>query len=1027
MSICARRVRWSLRLAVLVPAALLAGPDRAADPLARFQRLPDAGTIRPAVTPLVVDGGPRVEVMVRLAGPSVAERRAQAPGQKLGRQQRLEVESALESDHAAAEMRVDSAGGRVLRHMYHAWNGMRVSIARDRVPLLSSLPGVTAVLPVRVHRIENARSVPFIGAPGAWAGVPSLTGRGVKVAVIDTGIDYTHANFAGPGTVAAYQAAAAASTSAADPALFGPSAPKVKGGTDLVGDAYDASSTDPARTVPHPDDNPLDCNGHGSHVAGTIAGLGVKADGATYAGPFDASTYSTDFRVGPGVAPQADLYAVRVFGCEGSTDLVTEAIDWAVKNDMDVINMSLGSPFGDDGTSDAQAADAAARAGVVVVASAGNSGPEPYLSGTPGAASGALAVAAMSSWLQFPGAVLTLDGGTTLTAIDANGLSLPAGPLGVVVLHTAAGGVSLGCNEAEYVDATIAGKVVVTRRGTCARVDRATFGARHGAAAVVMINNAAGLPPYEGPIPGVTIPFLGVSATDAAATAAATSVAMAPATIPNPGARAVADFSSGGPRFSDSALKPDLAAPGVAIFSTAVGTGNGGVFYDGTSMASPHVAGVAALTVQAHAGWGTDELRAAIENTADPAKLATAELRLVGAGLVQPALSTRTQVVAFSSDGDRGERRAALDFGFVQLLKDFRAVRTLVVKNLGSSPATFEVSSAAAGGVPHATAVNRGWLRLGPGESRELAVSLTIPAATAGDSTALRDASGFVTLTPISAKENGGIALRVPYHAVVAARALIEAAFQRPLTPGRPQSKLLVKNSSRAVAGTADFYEWGLWSPDDGLGATDLQAAGVQTWDLGGDHLVVFALSTYGRWSSAAPHEFDVLVDLDGDGAPDKAVIAIDHGLVTAGSHDGLVASLVLDLATGDGVIRFLAVAPTNGDTLLLPALASDLGLSANRSRFQYTAQSFDGLTGASDAFEDLATFNAWTPVLSQPDFQVLDPGASLALPYQVNVPEVSLSRPKGLMVVKQENWSALDQAQLISLPLASALNARSP
>jgi len=176
------------------------------------------------------------------------------------------------AEHEGIEPDISGRGGRVLKRFRHALNGIKIEIDRNEVAALAALPGVVAVLPVLKHRPNNAVSVPFIGAPAVWQGTPRLRGEGVKIAIIDTGIDYTHANFGGPGTVAAFQAADAASTQPANPALFGPNAPKVKGGTDLVGDAYNANA--PAGSpalIPHPDPNPLDCNGHGSHVAGTAA------------------------------------------------------------------------------------------------------------------------------------------------------------------------------------------------------------------------------------------------------------------------------------------------------------------------------------------------------------------------------------------------------------------------------------------------------------------------------------------------------------------------------------------------------------------------------------------------------------------------------------------------------------------------------------------------------------------------------------------------------------------------------------
>src|SRR5439155_6321875 len=157
-------------------------------------------------------------------------------------------------------------------------------------------------------------------------------------------------------------------------------------------DAYNGSNT------PVPDPNPLDCAGHGSHVAGTAAGFGVLTTGATYSGAYNATTISGNtWNVGPGVAPQADLYAYRVFGCSGSTNVVTDAINQAVIDGMDVINMSLGSPFGDATSPDAVASNNASLAGTVVVASAGNSGPNPEITGSPASADRALSVAALDA------------------------------------------------------------------------------------------------------------------------------------------------------------------------------------------------------------------------------------------------------------------------------------------------------------------------------------------------------------------------------------------------------------------------------------------------------------------------------------------------------------------------------------------------------------------------------------------------------------------------------------------------------
>ena len=139
------------------------------------------------------------------------------------------------------------------------------------------------------------------------------------------------------------------------------------GGTDLAGDAYNAN--DP-NSVPMPDGNPMDSGlsgGHGTGTASLIGGLGENNDGSTYTGRYDATNPSiSNLKISPGFAPKALLYPVKVFGSVGSTNLVTQAIDWAMQNDMDVINMSLGSNEGFADDPDAVAASNAAAAGIIV-------------------------------------------------------------------------------------------------------------------------------------------------------------------------------------------------------------------------------------------------------------------------------------------------------------------------------------------------------------------------------------------------------------------------------------------------------------------------------------------------------------------------------------------------------------------------------------------------------------------------------------------------------------------------------------
>ena len=209
---------------------------------------------------------------------------------KLSKSEKEAIKSQLKAKQDGVRGGIANLGGTVLAEYQVAYNGIKVRIDRSKLDELAQLSGVTGVHALQLMTPDNVRGVPLIGAPAVWDGLAGLHGEGIKVAVIDTGIDYTHANFGGPGTVAAYNAANAADTLPARPAAVRSSAPRVKGGTDLVGDDYNAAATagSPA-LIPHPDPNPLDCNGHGSHVAGTAGGSGVLANGSTYTGTYNAT------------------------------------------------------------------------------------------------------------------------------------------------------------------------------------------------------------------------------------------------------------------------------------------------------------------------------------------------------------------------------------------------------------------------------------------------------------------------------------------------------------------------------------------------------------------------------------------------------------------------------------------------------------------------------------------------------------------------------------------------------------------
>ena len=1000
-----------------LPAVLLGlAGSLAAQSRVPLEKLPTTRKLsRPVEAQKQVEG-PRAYV-VKLAGSPVTVVSSLMPGKQLSTASRQTIVQNLDAQQNAMVPMIQSTGVQVLARFQHAINGIKVMATPDQVAALKALPGVLAVKPVQTYFLTNAESVPFIGAPQVWQGPPGLHGEHIKVAIIDTGIDYTHANFGGPGTVAAFQAAAATSTMPADPTMFGPTAPKVKGGTDLVGDAYNANIPG---SMPVPDPNPLDCNGHGSHTSGTAAGLGVTAAGTTYPGPYDGSTPSNAFIIGPGVAPLADLYAVRVFGCSGSTNVVVDALDWAAANNMQVVSMSLGSNFGSEETADAEESENLVNAGIVVVAASGNAGPIPYITSSPGAGEKVISVAAMDSHQNFPAVNLALIPSGNIVALNANGATFSDGTtLPVVVLLNPNGTPSLGCNPAEYTNAGVQGKLVVTLRGTCARVARAIFGQQAGAAAVAMVNTSAGYPPYEGPITSnpdtgipytVTIPFLGIqgppSSADATAMRASTSATMSNTGLTNPTFGQFASFSSGGPRLLDGHLKPEITAPGVSIFSTLSGSGNGGLFESGTSMATPHVAGSAALTIQAHPTWSASDIANAVVNTADATKLVGYTATLGGNGLVQPLPATKTAVSLHAQDGT-----PSLSFGVAEFTSNYSGSANLYLQNHGSSPASFNVSVAQGVSSPHTVSVANSVSV--PGHATAvLKVSLAVPAATNGDSSAFRVVEGQIVLTPTSG--NNGVKLSAPYYLVTRARSLVKAKQVGSLNSNAGTATVNVSNTGSLVPGSVDFYAWGLSGGQYGPSQPySLRAVGAQSFtDPSLGQIVVFAVSTAGRISTFDPEEIDIPVDVNGDGTPDYIVVAADLGALQGLANTGQVVTAVFQVG-GGGVLEFFATAPTDGSTILMPVVAGDMGVTAGNPRFAYTATLFD-YYGGSDSITTAAKFNAFTNSITTAVGGTLPPGGIGSVPIALNKAEFANTPTRGEMVVSIDNSTNQGQQALL-------------
>jgi len=454
------------------------------------------------------------------------------------------------------------------------WNGLSVKIDPDSLGKLARIPGVAALYPVVSFSVPDpVPSDPDLGTALAMTGadiaqsVLGFTGDGIKVAVMDTGIDYHHPDLGG---------------------CFGPGC-RVAMGWDFVGDDFGTTG------IPAPDPDPDDCQGHGTHVSGIVGANGVVT----------------------GVAPDVTFGAYRVFGCVGSTfaDIMIAAMEMALADGMDVLNMSIGSSYQWPQYPTAQASDRLVNMGMVVVASIGNSGSTgTYSAGAPGVGKKVIGVASFDNTHSFQ-PYFEVDG----TKIAYAGMSFadPAPTSGTEEIVY----VGQGCDADAYL-ADPNGNVALISRGACDFREKALKAQAAGATAAVVHNNNPGN--FNGTLgePHVAFPVVSISLADGLFIQGLEPVDMIWTdqmdSFPNPTGGLISSFSSYG-LAPDLSLKPDIGAPGGSIYSTYVMEKSDYATLGGTSMASPHVAGAAALLLEAKPRTPSQAVRRILQNSADPA------------------------------------------------------------------------------------------------------------------------------------------------------------------------------------------------------------------------------------------------------------------------------------------------------------------------------------------------------------------------------------------------------------------------
>jgi subtilisin family serine protease len=872
-------------------------------------------------------------VVIRLTADSVAE--AKAKGRRTAPGQVKKIAEVQQDAFLARVWDVDPKA-RVLAEVQVVMNAVFVEVDASALPALAADPDVLRIAPVGDYDLSLTETVPYIG--GAAVQALGYDGTGIRVAVLDSGIDYLHANLGGSGDPADF--------AANDPTILELGTfptDKVIGGYDFVGDAWD-------RGLPEmPDPDPLDAGsggGHGTHVADIIGGVN-------------------------GVAPGVALYAVKVCSslssaCSGVG--LIQGMEFAVDPDgdgdpsdrVDLINMSLGSDYGQTFDDDlAFAVDNATTLGVLTVAASGNGGDKPYITGTPASADTAISVAQTN----VPSAVLPLlqilspasVAGDYPAVFQPWSVSLTTVIEAPLQYGDGAGGNGNGC--AAFASGSLAGKIVLVDRGSCNFTLKISNISQAGGL-VGIIGLVAPGDPFAGgdggdrpiDIPGYMVSLATANSLKAGLTEGETIVRFDPATG-LPLVRSMVGSSSRGPRNPDSFVKPEIGAPGASV-SAIAGSGTGTGPFGGTSGATPMVTGSAALLLQAEPVLSPAEVRARLMNTGETAILndvltgEPAPISRIGGGEVRVDRAVQAPAAAWDDDLLTG----ALNFGFVDVEKEtIHLFRTVRVRNYSDHDVEYRIhpifrfADDEMNGAVSVQAPNK--LKVKAGRDATFRVKLTVSGAMlwtnymnsggeGANPAALtrNEYDGYLVL------DGGDHVLHMPWH--ILPRKAAEVVGRSNLTFEGGMDAIDLTNTGVGTAQN-DAYALLALSPDlpggsPGAGepTPDIRSVGINTFPVpptfcSSEFVWAFSINTWERQTHLLPVSHQVILDIDQDGTADFIVLNRDlSGFTTI--NDGRQATWAVNLATGSASIYFLTEHATNTGNTVLYVCGEQVGLTVD-------------------------------------------------------------------------------------------------